>query len=264
MATLRLAIMIVLIGVAALSGCTLNRQEKVAATSGVEESKADAIEKARPAPPPRISPDTHMAAGRMLEKQGDLNAAVAQYERAIAAEPRQVAAYNRLGIVYQKLGRFEDSDNMFRAGLRADPGSAAIYNNLGYSFLLRQRFEEAAEQFRHALTIEPDFDRARMNYAIALGYLGRMDESAVEFSRVVSPDIAHYNIAMLELHRGNLDAARRALSQALAKNPDCPGAAEQLRKIDALAASEVTSNPPAASPRNTLAGQPSQEADIAP
>ncbi len=257
-----------LIGVIGLTfsvGCSFDRSERVSDASGMEDRKVDHAQKARPAPPPRITADTHLAAGRMLEKQGDLLAAVAQYERAIVSEPRLVQAYNRLGIVYQKLGRFTDADHAFESGLRADPGSVTLNNNMGYSLLLQQRFEDAEHYFRDALTIDPEFERARMNLAITLGYLGRTEESRSEFTRVVSADIAHYNVAMLELHRGNYVAARKLLNDALALNPSCPGAVEQLRRVEALAAGDPSAAPaPSLQLQGPLAGTPTPESEVVP
>lgn len=260
MRTRKFILTLLLIGAGFDTGCSLRKSEQVNETLGFEERRSDMAEKARPAPPAKISADTHLAAGRMLEKQGDLMAAVSQYERAIAAEPRVATGYSRLGVVYQKLGQFEDADNIFRRGIQSDPGSAMLRNNLGYSYLLQKRYADAEKQFRDALGIAPDFQRSRMNLAIALGYQGRSGEALDEFSAVVPQDMAHFNLAVLEMELGDYHAARNSLQLALAINPECAGAREQLQRADALAAG--TAPRPAQSSLTTqtpLAGSPTEE-----
>ena len=219
----------ILLGLAA-TGCTLDKNERVAKT-GIEEDKARQADSAKPAPPPNIMPDTHIAAGKMLEKQGDLNGAIGQYERAIAADPRSGIAYNRLGIVYQKLGRFEDAENIFRQGAAADQTSPALLNNLGYCYQVQKRFREAERAYRDALVRSQDFQRARMNLAIILAQSGRLEESVIEFSQVVAADTAYYNVAMVRLQMRDYAGAEKSLREALAINPNCPGAEGQLRRV---------------------------------
>ncbi|RIK64175.1 MAG: hypothetical protein DCC65_14795 [Planctomycetota bacterium] len=242
------------------AGCLFDRDEGIQESVGIEEKKATLAEQAEPAPPPSLSADTHLAAGRMLERQGDLASAIGQYERAITLDPRSPTAYSRLGIVYQKLGRFEDAEQIFKRGIQADPGSAMLRNNLGYGYLLQSRPADAESQFREALRIEPEFKRARMNLAIAIGSLGRYAEATEEFKTVVTPDIAHYNVAMLQMNRGEYSQARASLEAALDENPACPGAREQLQRAVALASGQGASlAPPGPGPQSTLAGTPNEE-----
>lgn len=220
-------------GLAALAGCSADEPAGVATgLGGHEHPKAG--EKVEDAPVPRILPETHLAAGRMLEEQGDIESAIAQYERAIAANPRFTAAYNRLGILHQKAGRSEDARHIFKQGIRADPGAALLRNNLGYCYLVQQRFAEAEKEFREALMVSPEFQRARMNLAIALAHTGRSAESLEEFSHVVSADVAYYNLAVICLTRGDYVGAETALHKALEIDPDCPGAREHLEKVRAI------------------------------
>jgi tetratricopeptide (TPR) repeat protein len=203
--------------------------------------------------------DTHIAAGKMLEKQGDLGGAIAQYERAITASPRAAVAYNRLGIVYQKLGRYADAENIFRQGTGADPTSAALLNNLGYCYQAQKRLPEAEQAYRDALVRSQDFQRARMNLAIVLAQLGRLEESVIEFSRVVAADTAHYNVAMVCLQNRDYASAEHSLREALAINPNCPGAEGQLRRVAHLAAATSQEKPEAQpQPVGPLAGEPEE------
>ena len=191
-------------------------------------------DEAKPEPPPKILPSTHIAAGRMLESNGDFAGAIAQYEQAIAADPRQTIGYSRLGIVYQRVGKFQDAERVLQRGLAIDPNAAHLHNNLGYCFMIQRRYDVAIGAFQRALAIKPDVKRARMNLAMTFGHMGRMDESLSEFQRVVPADSANYNVGVLCMQQSRNDDAKRYFAQALAINPACPGARESLARLQQM------------------------------
>ena len=190
---------------------------------------------AKPEPIPAIKPETHLAAGRMLEASGDLNGAIQQYEAAIQADPKVTLSYGRLGMAYQRLGRYSEAQKAFRRGLDIDPNAAFLHNNIGYCFMLQSQPVVAEEAFRRALQIRPDFKRARMNLAMVLGRQGRMPESLAEFRRVISEDSANFNVGLICMQQRRLGEAERYFSQALAINPTCPGAREGLDRLRQMA-----------------------------
>jgi len=211
-----------------------------------EEERALAAkraEEAKPEPPPTILPTTYIAAGRMLESNGDIAGAIAQYQRAIAANPREITAYSRLGIAYQRIGQFQEAEKTIQKGLAIDPDAAHLHNNLGYGFMMQQKYDLAIGAFQKALAIKPDFKRARMNLAMTFGRIGRMDESLSEFQRVVPADSAHYNVAVLCMQQSRNADAKRHFSQALAINPTCPGAREGLERLQQLAVPVTAQSP---------------------
>lgn len=230
-------------------GCSLNKQSSSSSTVQTQNmEKERTLAHAKQAPTPRINPMTHLAAGRMLEGQGDPKGAIEQYERAIAASPKMAAGYNRLGMLYQKLGQFAQAETVFRSGIDAVPDSAALRNNRGYNFLLQKRFTEAEEQFLMALSLAPQFKRARMNLGIVYAQTGRLDQSLAQFQMVVSEDVAHYNLAVIRLAAGDRENAERSFRLALGANPNLALARQQLEKLapsTALTAPGAPSSPPA-------------------
>ena len=247
--------MVVLLSLVMVTGCGMGDKNKVGTTPAKDSAAKTEMENAKPAPPPQILADTYVAAGRMLEEQGDFRNAIAQYEKAIAANPRLAGAYNQLGMLYQKVGRLPDAELIYRRGIQADPSAAILCNNLGYCYLIQDRYADAEREFREALRLAPDFARARMNLAIALASMEQDQESLDEFSAVVSKDAACFNLAMIRMAKRRYAAAEAALLQALAINPECPGAKTQLEKVRALARGSQPASP-APADASTLAGQP--------
>lgn len=199
-------------------------------------------EEAKPEPPPKILPTTYIAAGRMLESNGDIGGAIQQYEKAIAGDPNAIEAYSRLGVAWQRLGKYPEAERAFQKGLSIQPNAAFLHNNLGCCYMLQKRYDVAEGAFQKALAINPEFKRARMNLAMAIGRMGRMTESLAEFQRVLTPDSANYNVGVICMQQSRTDDARRYFAQALAINPSCPGARESLERLNQSTAAFVAPN----------------------
>ncbi len=188
-------------------------------------------DEAKPEPPPNILPSTYIAAGRMLESNGDMGGAIQQYEKAIAGDPNAIEAYSRLGVAWQRLGKYPEAERAFQRGLGIQPRAAYLHNNLGYCYMLQKQYDKAQGSFKAAIDINPEFKRARMNLAMALGRMGRLNESLAAFQRVLTPDSANYNVGVICLQQNRNEDARRFFAQALAINPACPGARESLERL---------------------------------
>jgi len=220
-------------------GCASVRDRGVAsAWEGMgdrRDSSGANSSRVKDAPAPYISPLTHYAAGNMLERQNNLKGAIEQYKNALAGAPRMIQAYNRLGIVYQKLGKLEDATRILRQGIRLHPDSAMLHNNLGFCFLQKAAYADAEGEFRAALALMPHFSRARMNLGLTLARSGRFDDGAIEFSRVVTGEAAFYNVALVCLDRHFYVAAEQALRRSLRVNPAYEPARAELARATKLA-----------------------------
>jgi len=200
-------------------------------------------EEAKPEPPPTILPATYVAAGRMLESNGDIAGAIMQYQKALEADPREVQAYSRLGVAWQRLGKYPEAEQAFQKGIGLQPNAAFLHNNLGCCYMLQKRYDFAQGAFQKALAINPEFKRARMNLAMVMGRMGRMNESLTEFQRVLTPDSANYNVGVICMQQNRPEDAKRYFAQALAINPSCPGARENLDRIQQVSVTRLA--PPA-------------------
>ncbi len=245
-------------------GCAMDKDEGVSSKWTNDEDKGK-TELPTDAPQPRIAPGTHMAAGKMLEQQGDLVRAIEQYQKALAADPTLTAAYNRLGVAHQRLGHLDEAEAFFTQGIEANPKSSMLQTNLGFCYLQQQRYAKAERAFRSALLIAPDFARARMNLGITLARTYRFGDSVIEFSRVVPKEAAFCNVAVICEDMSDYRLAEQALRKALDQNPDYAPAKEHLRRIAGLAqaaAPNSGSTPLGEDAMSGAAGDPTAEAVI--
>ncbi len=187
---------------------------------------------------PRLNASTYVAHGQLLERQGDLEKAAAQYRKALELTPELAAARNRLGITLNKLGQHAAASTEYRQAVGKNPKLAYLHNNLGFSLYLEHRYADAERELAKALELQPVFRRARMNHGLVLAKLERYPEAFQEFKLAGSEADAHYNVAVLQAAAGHYVEAVRALDQALRLEPNLNEAREQLSLLGALAAAE--------------------------
>jgi len=119
---------------------------------------------------------------------GDLEGAIAAYEKALEIDPKYHMAWNGLGNALKDLGRYTEAIAAYEKALEIDPKFDHAWSNLGVSLGYLGRYNEAIAAFEKALEIDPKFDHAWYNLGVSLGYLGRYNEAiaalekALEFS----------------------------------------------------------------------------------
>ncbi len=90
-------------------------------------------------------------------RRGELEAAAALLERAVAVCAQCAAAWNELGVVQRRQGRFDDAERSYLAAIAADPAFGNAHFNLGvlYELYLR-RPELALDQYARFLGLHAE------------------------------------------------------------------------------------------------------------
>ncbi len=157
---------------------------------------------------------------------GKNNAALDNYNRALAIRPQFADALNNRGNTLQKLGRFDEALESYERALEIRPDYAEAYNNRGNTLQELKRFDEALESYERAFAIRPDYPAALNNRAVTFQELKRFDEALESYERALAirPDYAEaYNNrgnTLQELKR--FDEALESYEQALAIRPNYP------------------------------------------
>ncbi len=153
-----------------------------------------------------------------LTEKGHIDAALAEWKRALALGPDDAKAHTNLGALLLRRGRLEEAAAEFRAALDLKPDFADARNNLGLTFLHRGRLNEAIALWRETLELNPESTEAHVNLGAAFLMQGRHRE-AVEENRAA---------LRLEPNRGPLLSN---LAWLLATSPD-PRARNGAEAID--------------------------------
>ena len=189
------------------------------------------IASAPEAKPPKVLPETHLAAARLFESRGMLDRAITQYRRAIAVNHSLTEAYHRLGLLLSIQGRREEAQATLRRAVKLEPDNAILRNNLGFELLLAQRWEESARELKRAIALRPGFTRAHVNLGMAQSRLGRFDQALASFKKVLPEADAYYNLGLMYRGQHRYVEAAGAFNRARAINPDFGAARTQLTQI---------------------------------
>ena len=113
-------------------------------------------------------PQAHFNLGVIAERQGNAAAsardvraiheyrnAIAEYEKAIAANPEYAEAHNALAKMLVKTHRFDDALGHYREALRIWPGFAEAHLNLGALLVAMGRMDEARREVAEAVRLDP-------------------------------------------------------------------------------------------------------------
>ncbi|MCZ6766326.1 MAG: tetratricopeptide repeat protein [bacterium] len=183
-------------------------------------------------PEPKLLPITHYTSAQLQESAGAYEGAINQYRKAIVLNHGFVEAYERLGILLDRLARYVEAEDVWNRAVANGPENASIRNNQGFHYLVQRHYEEAALAFEEALRIDPSFDRARMNLGIVLIHQGRFDNGLALFREVLPEADAQYNLGIV-LRQKNMDRrAADAFALALEVNPRMNSARLQLSQLE--------------------------------
>ncbi len=139
--------------------------------------------------------------GYRLQMGGDLEGAVAAYQRSIEMFPT-AEAHTFLGWAYSFQGRVDDAIKECETAIRIDPDFGNPYNDIGVYLIEKGEYDEAIPWLEKAMSAKRYEPRhyPHMNMGRVLVKKGRFQEAVRELKRalVIEPD---YTPARIELHK---------------------------------------------------------------
>lgn len=150
---------------------------------------------------------------------GNVNAALAYLEQAIAISPQEPRNYFLLGLTLEDLHRPDEAITNLQTAIHLKPDYAEAYNNIGLILHDQKRFDEAITNFRRAIHHKPDYARAYNNLGTLLRARGDISGAQQQFEQAVrlKPDyvLAYYNLGINCMDLGQMVPAEINLSQAI-------------------------------------------------
>ena len=166
----------------------------------------------------------HYNLGVALAGRGQVDEAIAHYQKAIKIDPGFAEAHNNFGMLLGHRGRFDEAITHLQRALQIKPDLAEAQDNLGLALAGRGQVDEAIACYRKALQIKPDFAEAHDNLGLALAGRGQVDEAIACYRKAlkIKPDYAeaHNNLGLALAGRGQVDEAIACYQQALEIKPD--------------------------------------------
>ena len=153
----------------------------------------------------------HLNEGKRLHDKGQIQEALAEYQKALKLDAQLVQAHINLISIFGVLGRFQEAEEHYRISLEINPNLAESHYNYGLILSERNRFREAEEMFGYAVKINPFFADAYNN----LGYMqqrqGKLGQAETSYRRAVEnkPEHreAHFNLARILQSQGKTTEA---------------------------------------------------------
>ena len=143
------------------------------------------IAQAKDAPPPKILPDTFIAAAQLYETQHDFRKALVMYDKAIASCAGYARAYHRKGLLLSAMTRYEASEECLRLAVEFKPENARIRNDYAFALMILNDWTAAELELRRAIELDPDLNRAYINLGMTLCQLDRFREGLSAFCKAL-------------------------------------------------------------------------------
>jgi tetratricopeptide (TPR) repeat protein len=168
------------------------------------------------------SAEMHMMLGDELGRQGDNNAAIAQFREAIRLNPQLPGVHFELA---ERLRASPDpalksqAEGEFRAAIQANQFDEKAWRQLGEILADKGEFKAAQENYRKALALDPKDTDAKTDAAIALISLNQPSEAIRLLEDAIKDDptnmTAHYRLATLYRQAGRTQDAQREMDTFL-------------------------------------------------
>ena len=152
----------------------------------------------------------------------------------LARNPDSSLANNNIGVILVRKGQLDEAIAHFQKALQEHPDDPEIHNNLAVALAKAHgdyanqlagmgRNDEAIVEFRAALEIFPYFADARHSLAIILLQKGQVDEAIVQFQKIQEqyPDnaMAYFDLGNAYFQKGQMDEAAAFYQKALKIKP---------------------------------------------
>jgi len=155
--------------------------------------------------------NSYSSRGNAYYQLGQYQAAIKDYNQAIALKPKWVKPYNNRGTVFYEMGEYEAALKDYNHAISLRPGWGEPYLNRGILYLALNKYESALEDFTQAL--EKLHDQSRVYNARGLAYekLNNWTKAREDYTKAISSDPsngeAYFNLGRVQLHNDELDAA---------------------------------------------------------
>jgi tetratricopeptide (TPR) repeat protein/TolB-like protein len=110
--------------------------------------------------------DAYVGMGDARAAKGDVDGAVAAYQKAVSYNPLNPRVFMALGkIYYSEKGSYYESVQAYKHALDLDPSSVEARMGLGEVYEDKGLYKEAIEQYRHVIDTDPKHTGAMYNLA---------------------------------------------------------------------------------------------------
>jgi TolB-like protein/Tfp pilus assembly protein PilF len=148
----------------------------------------------------------------------DWEGALASFRRALALDPKSVAAHHWYADLLTAVGRADDAIAEAGTARSLDPLSLIVNTGYGLHLFYGRRYEEAIEAQERTLELDPSFAPALRSLGGAFEQTGRFDEAIAAYERAALPGELSAKALLAHAHAvsGRTAKARELLAELTA------------------------------------------------
>lgn len=159
-----------------------------------------------------------------LHQQGQLTAALQQYQHILQQQPQHVSALVNIGLVLQALGHGTRAIASLQQACRLAPTNANALSNLGACYQKFGQLPQAITCFEQCIQQHPDYAMAYANLAHVQYHYGHLGAALTHCQTALrlepSNMVALLNRGLVEINQGNIQAGLDTFAAVLAVEPD--------------------------------------------
>jgi len=165
-----------------------------------------------------------IAIGKKLLEQGQVEAAIDEFQKVAAADPKYGAAQLNLGQAYERAQRSDEAIDAYRKSVELEPRNFFARNNLGVLYSKKGMHDQAIAEFQDAMKIEPKNALALKNLETGKKNKAAMREREAVIARAEKDAAAKpgdptptYQLARVYATHGRKEEAIEWLGKAIQK-----------------------------------------------
>ena len=159
-----------------------------------------------------------------LAGRGQVDSAIAHYQKALEIKPDHAPAHNNLALLLAGRGQIDSAMVHYQEALEIKPDYAEAHNNLAAALAGRGQVDSAITHYQKALEIKPNYAEAHYNLGVVLAGCGQVDSAIAHYQKAleIKSDYAevHNNLGVVLAGRGQVDSAITHFQKALEIKPD--------------------------------------------
>lgn len=182
-------------------------------------------------PPERVKGESmnpealeHLRLGAHFLVEGELDAAINEFQETIKLDPHCAEAHHGLGDAYRRMGLYDQAISSFREAIQLDHNCAEAHLGLGVAYSGKGLQDLEIEHFEKAIKLDPNCAEAYSCLGVAYHNKGMPEIAIKRYEEAIrlTPDIAvdRYNLglAYTDMDLGNL--AILQFEEAIRLKPD--------------------------------------------
>jgi tetratricopeptide (TPR) repeat protein len=184
------------------------------------------------------SPEIHNNLGRVHLRNGKIEEARQEFQKALELDPRNSEALLNLASIQRAEGRTAEAEHLVKRALQVDPNSISALSQLAEIRRDLGDLDEAVRLFEEALAIDDSLPFLFLGYGDVLQRAARLDEAVEAFRMVLQlePDSfkARYNLGVTYANQGKVEESIAQYEEALELEPRNPEAAKAWNNLGAI------------------------------